>query len=684
MRLIKKELLRIPADRVPKGWHGKKNSQDRFALTAGWRKYQDGEIFTATWHDKKDKPVARIFMNETAYITYLHQKNEWRTGMIEKIAPGNNSYITLDTCATAFDEKTEKAIKRLYCGYGTGARAIYWAQYSIQGLKKRAQAKKRIQQSKKIPIDELEPAPPENLIPWLRAHGFACKEYMYLKSVWAPCPLGGPKSRQMEGRCSACGQVMDLDILLPGPGSTYTNVMHGQRIYCPHCGSDVECRAWGKSNNGHEQKSRVLVISKVGPDVVAIGYEVARYTYRDRPEGYNVAPMNAYVFTGGKGYRFAQWYGTNNYGGIEFLDQWDSKEGIVDFGWEYTYPIDETTLRGTCLENSMVWDYVQRMQKGGHHYYNYSPMKYCSLYLKHPGIENLQREGFQNLVQEKLMRGKIANKAVNWKEFSPAKMLDLNRAELARAIKEKWDCETLLYYKQSRAAGWEMQPEDIGMWKALKETEIDKLKLAPKTVLKLHRYIRKMHRKHPDQEYVSIASTWKDYYQAGLSLEYDLENPGVLFPGKLGEAHDKAVEAREYSEDPALIAKFAKMYKTLLPLSWEFNGLIIRPAGTERELIAEGRVLAHCVGQYGKGHCDGKPILFIRRKSDPGLPYYTLQLDLQNKKILQCRGYKNNQYQKKPEDVSLFEQMWLETMVKNYDFSKKRFTKTTQAIEIAV
>lgn len=56
-------------------------------------------------------------------------------------------------------------------------------------------------------------------------------------------------------------------------------------------------------------------------------------------------------------------------------------------------------------------------------------------------------------------------------------------------------------------------------------------------------------------------------------------------------------------------------------------GLIITPAESEEQLIIEGKALGHCVGGYGKAHCSGESIFFIRHTESPKESYFTLQLD---------------------------------------------------------
>ena len=60
-----------------------------------------------------------------------------------------------------------------------------------------------------------------------------------------------------------------------------------------------------------------------------------------------------------------------------------------------------------------------------------------------------------------------------------------------------------------------------------------------------------------------------------------------------------------------------------------------------------------------KRHAHGKlHIMFLRKASEPHMPYYTIEVSISGK-IVQCRGYKNNMVknggQEKPQEIIDFE-----------------------------
>lgn len=81
-----------------------------------------------------------------------------------------------------------------------------------------------------------------------------------------------------------------------------------------------------------------------------------------------------------------------------------------------------------------------------------------------------------------------------------------------------------------------------------------------------------------------------------------------------------------------------------------------------QEIEDEGRILPHCVGGYAERHAMGKlSIMFLRKASEPDIPYYTVEVSRYGG-IVQCRGYKNNVAdnggENKPQEIKDFEQKY--------------------------
>ena len=115
---------------------------------------------------------------------------------------------------------------------------------------------------------------------------------------------------------------------------------------------------------------------------------------------------------------------------------------------------------------------------------------------------------------------------------------------------------------------------------------------------------------------------------------------------------------KKWKESQELIALFEQRKEELKKFEWSDGQFEIHPAQTESEMIAEGKLLHHCVARYAKDHANGKTAIFFIRFCDrPDSPYFTLELDERAMEVLQNRGAYNCA---RTAEVKQFEDKWLE------------------------
>lgn len=147
--------------------------------------------------------------------------------------------------------------------------------------------------------------------------------------------------------------------------------------------------------------------------------------------------------------------------------------------------------------------------------------------------------------------------------------------------------------------------------------------------------------------------TWIDYLDAAEHLGLDLENDVIRMPKELHRAHDSrcaawaAIQERQReTADRERRAALLKGYKEIRQklekrYAFEADGLRIVIPKDAAEIVAEGRMLKHCVGGYADRHLEGKTtILFLRRVEAPEIPYVTIEMTAGGE-IRQAHGWKN-------------------------------------------
>lgn len=164
--------------------------------------------------------------------------------------------------------------------------------------------------------------------------------------------------------------------------------------------------------------------------------------------------------------------------------------------------------------------------------------------------------------------------------------------------------------------------------------------------------------------------------------ELDLTQEVVAWPPHLQEAHDRVQQEVRYRVSRDCREQFSEMSARCAGLCWEHDGICIRPAQTPEELVQEGQTLHHCVGGYANSHAAGSIILFVRHARRPERSWYTLNVDVKSRKVLQLHGYENERSPKGkklriPQRVWEFVELWQKEVLEPFVLPKKQKKRRT-------
>lgn len=326
---------------------------------------------------------------------------------------------------------------------------------------------------------------------------------------------------------------------------------------------------------------------------------------------------------------------------------YDAEYGRRIGGWTLAYGPD---LAGTTGEKTALDKYIGA---GGAW-----PGAYLKLWIRRPQLENLMRQGLtaavvsgiDDALNQAAYVADLQNTPtlpwVDWREVRPHKMLHMSR-EAFRVIRgARWlsdDAACWNRYRLIFPGADALEYEELRL--SLGRENVDKLldmvqagwdDLIP---VRVARYLTRQDRLRDGVQLLI------DYRKLALDMELG-ETAEVLWPRDLHAAHDRTAQAWADSHELQWQAGFTTTYAALRGLEWADGDLCIVIPKTEQELVDEGRVLRHCVGSYGRTHCSGKPIFFIRHRRRPERSYYTLNIDLTGKlpKEIQLHGYGNERH----------------------------------------
>ena len=546
-----------------------------------------------------------------------------------------------------------------------------------------------------INYEELLPEQPaEDVVSFARENGAFDGQYLIYRSERAYEPLEDRTKDTALVICTACGESFYADKIkavgciqsyAPAPfgwwnESEKVSVISGRSTVCPCCGQKAKTVHVGNMRlYGGElvDSAWVSVLTRIPAEgkkdrLALLEWCIRRCIDKQGKIRYEIWPYTAWVVEERKIVRLMG-YQKNIGGNISLFGRWKQRKTFCDVygGKRLIMPWNNRLLMGTTAENSKLDLYLKLKDA--------YPVSYLALWRKRPAVENLLVQGCGKLVNEWIRRehescmygGRIPKlEQVNWKEKRPAQMLGLTKEEFRQMRRGKWNADMLAVYKRVRDAGIQVRlPEDMELLKVVPSYAYLQL-LAEPARADFWRILRYLKKQKADW------STLQDYWRMAREDGRDLEDNLVRWPRNLKASHDRQIEERRIIRERKEAAKLAERMAARAPLfqaraeeldrlSFTLDGLLIRPCASEKELIAEGHFLHHCVAGYAQRHAEGKTaILFIRRTDKPENPFFTLEFDEKELTVRQNRGLYN--CARTPE-VEAFEAAWLawvKTMMK--------------------
>lgn len=524
--------------------------------------------------------------------------------------------------------------------------------------------------------------PPEDLVHWALEQGVLNKEYLIYRDGRRYHALEERWENCVEVVCSACGNSFTAtkmraggchNAYAPAPFGwwnelTGESVIAGESTICPYCEQGMTTQHIRNISYEIRQQSWVPVIYRLPVEgvkdrLLIVDWMIERDIDKWGNSRYWTHLYSAWVIEEKKIVRIM---GNRRVMYAISMTRPEQRKTYRDlFGAsDRIYPWDTKVMEGTTAENSKLDRYIEA---GGTRL-----VAYLGLYIKHPQVENLLMQGLVPLVKELLEiectstqyrnaggYAKLQDR-VDWKEKQPAKMLNMNREELRIFRENGWGSKHLSAIAWVKGAEIPLNwPDGINDILAAGLGECSEIvKEQPKELFwKILRYKKK---------HGFSYGYLRDYWEMAARLKMDLADDQVKWPRDLKRAHDSAAERINAQKDAQINESFATRFRELEWLGWEHDSLMIRPCASMQELRTEGKELHHCVATYDTRYATGDTaILFIRRKDQPDVPYFTLELDEEKLIVRQNRGLRNCA---KTDEVQEFENAWL-------DWAKKQASK---------
>lgn len=276
---------------------------------------------------------------------------------------------------------------------------------------------------------------------------------------------------------------------------------------------------------------------------------------------------------------------------------------------------------------------------------------YLRLWQKHNNVEYLSKQGFGNLIED-MLRYSYKRGFINWKSNNLLKMLGIGKNDLEFC--KVMSYEQLEFFKELKASDGALAEPLFMYFRSRIRLAENIHKKSGLTYRQIRNYLEK-------QGGIFLIQWFSDYCSMSVDCFGRVEE---LRPKNIRTAHDRMTDKLKFHENAKYNARMHQRFKELKKLCMNYGDLIMKPPESSEDIIFEGSVLHHCVGGYVERHAEGRTnILFIRKKTAPDTPFFTVEVS-NELRIIQCHGYRNEAENPKPEEIKNFEEAYNEFLKK--------------------
>lgn len=469
--------------------------------------------------------------------------------------------------------------------------------------------------------------------------------------------------KNKRAHCTHCNKEFTIDY----------KVKHNSTGDCPNCNSKCIYKAAGMGRKYLQDYARFLWFDKspVDENIITACWVNCKRNYSESFEAVETvcSRVALYVFEMGN----PQMYD------VTWRNRLEKRTTVFDLnhgGTEYLHYRESLAeaVKGTPYGYS-GWEY----------YDDEDLIKYLALYSESPNVEALTKAGLENIVCVKLHNQKT-HRAINWKAIKLNDFFKVSKNDF-KEIKKFSEEETVAFYSRDYALFGRFALLGLKTWQRIRRNnekikyskmlyEITSLNLYSyernfdkiskfSSITKLFSYVNRQYNENKEENTYrsksSVLITWSDYIDDCVTLEMDLTNKSVLYPKNVYEAHQQTLSLVEVKKDEITNKKIKRRYEELEKFTLEENKMIIRPPKNFDEIVREGEKLKHCVSRYANKHANNRTtLLFIRRKSRPNTPFYTVEIIRGD--VAQVRG-KDNKIPTK--EVDEFMRVFVKEKLKN-------------------
>ena len=597
---------------------------------------QDGVLKAAFFlpdHLRLDgnNPAYEVFIDKEnrQFLTYDHLEKKWRDAKLDRLEwPGRNYYAT---CWVS--EEDAALVQDYFSGERGGDLGILDFQRNVRDEQLERRHKritdpwdKDLAQVPKLPKD------------WKR---WADKVAVRENFIFYHYKRGGAKT----GYCTFCGKEVPIS------GHPY----HNKEGRCIRCRHPVVFKALGRAGYFQTDKYYAYLIQRCRDGFVVREFRADRtyrkdtlphsepYWHEFRRSIYDCTGEIRSYYWGMYCQRETRWIA----GSPCYYAYYGDQSGRV---YGKTLPsLEKKELRQTGLAE---WIRSHPIT---------DPEKYLAVWKRLPQMEQIWKAGLQRLTKECFHNCDNVRKLVlNSSEPGLIRALGLDASKFRRLRQMDGDTETLAWLQLEKRTGQRITDDMLRWSKKEQISAKDLVFIADRmSLVQIKNYLERQ-KEYFDGSCQQALTTWQDYLAMAERLHYDTSDEIVYRVRKLRQRHDELVLQSEAGSLEEQASKMAAKYPHVNAICVELQEkyaysdddyTVLAPQDIF-EIIKEGRMLHHCVGNDGAGerYYDRMErresfIMFLRRTEEPNDPYYTLEIEpdgtVRQKRTLFDRQYED-------------------------------------------
>jgi len=600
---------------------------------------------------------------EQTFRTFDRVKNRWLTGKLDTLEwPEYGSYSG-DEWITPADD----ALIRQYFG---GIRGGFYDALDFQ-RQVRANELKCRHKKETDPWDAdlaQVPALPKDWERWVCKVGIP-ENYIYYQYS---------KKGATQGYCTYC----EKDVPIKAP-------RHNKAGHCTRCRRPITFKSIGRAGYVETSRYSMCILQACKDGFVFREFEGKRwynkgefmsprhFCFERRRVIYNSTCTSVRTYYWGLYKQIKhRWLACSVYSGSNWMDCQSRIYGK-------TLPhLAKTALRQTGLMEAMNGANI------------YDVERYLGVRHKFPPIEQLVKASLCGLSDEIITRFSSAHrKLLAESESSLTKMLRLDKPALRR-LKVNEGGQAFLEWLQYERTSASAIPDHVIHWLISENFTPETVRFITNrmTVMQIYNYLRKQMEIN-QASCKDILIKWKDYLSMAERLGIDTSDEIIFKVNKLYQRHD-ALLRRCNEEDEAqqareVSAKFPTLDNIYQSLQGKYTYMsetycVLVPTGVA-DILHEGRSLSHCVSSsssyWERAERKESFILFLRRTSEPDLPYYTLEVE-PNGTVRQERAKYDRQNK---EDIHLIKEFlveWQQSIRKRLSTKDHQLAKKSRVLRL--